>query len=480
MKSFGLDARGQNSACLYTNAEAVLLDRRTGREIWNCAVHGTDRLTPRVRGAANVPGAGAIITASSLASMSVADFQDALQQLAELSSNVVADELRSALRDVRQLRTVLRFISLSVYGLPGTQKLTEACRKPKYRQADSTIFRHCPSPADARNFLAQPRRPPCPSPARCSSSAPSRPRRFPSARRTRPRVPRRRPRRSSRRASSRCRMARAPGRAIRSPMRRGASGSSGRTATTSAASTRRPVSSSRYEIDPGTNPHNLVVDKGMVWFTGNRNNRLVKLDPAHGEAHDVHDPRFVGARSAHDDLRREERHRVVHGAERRRRRPLRARHAASSASGRRAPTRAPTASCSTRRAARGSTSSAPTPSARSTRRPFELKRFTLPSDRTRPRRIAITSDDQLWYGDYTRGFLGHLDPKTGRTRGVGAACRARRRSRTAWPPMTATSSGSRRTAARTCGPPSSPSIRARRSSSPRSRWARRARIPSGT
>ena len=35
--------------------------------------------------------------------------------------------------------------------------------------------------------------------------------------------------------------------------------------------------------------------------------------------------------------------------------------------------------------------------------------------RTRPRRIAITSDDQLWYGDYTRGFLGHLDPKTGRT-----------------------------------------------------------------
>ncbi len=39
----------------------------------------------------------------------------------------------------------------------------------------------------------------------------------------------------------------------------------------------------RYEIDPGTNPHNLVVEKGMVWFTGNRNNRLVKLDPATGK-----------------------------------------------------------------------------------------------------------------------------------------------------------------------------------------------------
>jgi len=102
MKSFGLDARGQSSAYLYTNAEAVLLDRRSGREIWNVAVHGTDRLTPRVRNAGAVPGAGAIIAAGSLATMSVADFQDALQQLAELSSNVVADELRSALRDVRK------------------------------------------------------------------------------------------------------------------------------------------------------------------------------------------------------------------------------------------------------------------------------------------------------------------------------------------------------------------------------------------
>ena len=102
MKNFGLDARGQSSAYLYTNAEAVLLDRRSGREIWNVSVHGTDRLTPRLRGTGDVPGAGNIIAASSLATMSVADFEDALQQLAQLSSNVVADELRSALRDVRK------------------------------------------------------------------------------------------------------------------------------------------------------------------------------------------------------------------------------------------------------------------------------------------------------------------------------------------------------------------------------------------
>ena len=31
----------------------------------------------------------------------------------------------------------------------------------------------------------------------------------------------------------------------------------------------------------------------------------------------------------------------------------------------------------------------------------------------RARRIAITSDNQLWFGDY-RGFINHLDPKTGK------------------------------------------------------------------
>ena len=32
----------------------------------------------------------------------------------------------------------------------------------------------------------------------------------------------------------------------------------------------------------------------------------------------------------------------------------------------------------------------------------------------RPRRIAITSDDVLWYSDYARGYLGRFDPATGK------------------------------------------------------------------
>jgi virginiamycin B lyase len=39
----------------------------------------------------------------------------------------------------------------------------------------------------------------------------------------------------------------------------------------------------RYDLDPGTGPHNLVVAKdGMVWYTGNRAAHIGRLDPATG------------------------------------------------------------------------------------------------------------------------------------------------------------------------------------------------------
>jgi len=43
-----------------------------------------------------------------------------------------------------------------------------------------------------------------------------------------------------------------------------------------------------------------------------------------------------------------------------------------------------------------------------------LRSFPLPNDRARGRRIAITADDMVWYVDYTRGYLGRLDPTTGK------------------------------------------------------------------
>ena len=44
---------------------------------------------------------------------------------------------------------------------------------------------------------------------------------------------------------------------------------------------------------------------------------------------------------------------------------------------------------------------------------MEITEYVLPHPDSRPRRIAITSDDVLWYSDYARGFLGMLDPLTG-------------------------------------------------------------------
>jgi virginiamycin B lyase len=43
---------------------------------------------------------------------------------------------------------------------------------------------------------------------------------------------------------------------------------------------------------------------------------------------------------------------------------------------------------------------------------FELETYELPENAL-PRRLGITSDDIVWYGDWTRGTLGRLDPETG-------------------------------------------------------------------
>jgi len=96
MQRFGINAKADEAAYLFTYAEAVLIDRRTGREIWNVSIHGRDRLTPYVQSSRTMTG-----TAATLGSVSFADFQGALNQLMDYSSNLITDELRSDLRGVR-------------------------------------------------------------------------------------------------------------------------------------------------------------------------------------------------------------------------------------------------------------------------------------------------------------------------------------------------------------------------------------------
>ena len=43
---------------------------------------------------------------------------------------------------------------------------------------------------------------------------------------------------------------------------------------------------------------------------------------------------------------------------------------------------------------------------------MRIVEFALPDPAARPRRIAITPDDQVWYTDFARGYLGHFDPAT--------------------------------------------------------------------
>src|SRR5205085_6833249 len=43
-----------------------------------------------------------------------------------------------------------------------------------------------------------------------------------------------------------------------------------------------------------------------------------------------------------------------------------------------------------------------------------IKEYELPNTESRPRRIAISPDDIVWYSDYSRGYLGRLDTNTGK------------------------------------------------------------------
>lgn len=100
---FGLDARGWDAAAfLYTNAEAVLIDAASGREVWSVRVWAREPITPAVFDAGPVPEDA--ITAGTLMTVSVEDFERVLERLADLSSDVVTNELREALREVRRDR----------------------------------------------------------------------------------------------------------------------------------------------------------------------------------------------------------------------------------------------------------------------------------------------------------------------------------------------------------------------------------------
>ena len=45
-----------------------------------------------------------------------------------------------------------------------------------------------------------------------------------------------------------------------------------------------------------------------------------------------------------------------------------------------------------------------------------MQEFSLPDGEARPRRLAVTADGTVYYTDFARGYLGALDPSTGKVR----------------------------------------------------------------
>ena len=170
----------------------------------------------------------------------------------------------------------------------------------------------------------------------------------------------------------------------------------------------------RYEIDPGTNPHNLVVEKGMVWFTGNRNNRLVRLDPRSGKltTYMIPDSSVRDPHTMVFDRKSGVAWFTAQGA------GVVGRFDPKTEKFRLWKTGAGTRPYGIVLDSKGQpwfdlfgTNKLATIDPATER----LREYTIASsDRARPRRIAITSDDQLYWGDFVRGFVGHLDPATGK------------------------------------------------------------------
>ncbi|MGH7700916.1 MAG: virginiamycin B lyase family protein [Gemmatimonadales bacterium] len=170
----------------------------------------------------------------------------------------------------------------------------------------------------------------------------------------------------------------------------------------------------RYELDRGTGPHNLIVDRqGMVWYAGNRAAHIGKLDPRDGTItkYPMPDP---AARDPHTLVfdSQGDIWFTMQGANR----------------------------VGKLTVATGAVRiiQVPTPRARpygievdSNDRPWivlvgtnkiatvdpatmQLREIELPRAGTRPRRVAITSDDNIWYVDYAEGYVGRYDPASGK------------------------------------------------------------------
>ncbi len=181
---------------------------------------------------------------------------------------------------------------------------------------------------------------------------------------------------------------------------------------------------------PGSGPHGLVADpKGNIWFTANHKGYIGKLDPRTGDVKEFPMP-DPGARDPHTPIF-DAKGNLWFTVQ------------ASNFVGRLAPETGvirlkPSPTPGSRPYGMViNTKGIPFFSEFGTNRlasihpeTLDITEYLLPEG-SRPRRLAVTPDDAVYYTDYARGYLGRLNPKDGYGGGMGLARRCRNRNHTA-------------------------------------------------
>ena len=168
----------------------------------------------------------------------------------------------------------------------------------------------------------------------------------------------------------------------------------------------------QYPLDPGTGPHNLIVDEqGIVWYAGNRAAHIGKLDPATGSIKQYAMPNSGAA----------DPHTLVFGKNEKIWFTVQMGNFVG-------------------QLAMDSGSVVLTPLLTQNARPYgivvdaadmpwftefstnklgtidpntkSVREISLPRTAARPRRLALTSDGAVWYVDYAEGYLGRFNRKT--------------------------------------------------------------------
>jgi len=166
----------------------------------------------------------------------------------------------------------------------------------------------------------------------------------------------------------------------------------------------------RYELEDGTGPHTVIVDKSGAWYAGNRANHIGRIDPATGRREVIQLP-GNGTRDPHTMafthngdiwftlqhgnqigfLKRKSREIKLYDIDTPRARPY------------------------------GLVVDAKDQpwfvlfgtNALGTIDPAgKVREIRLPRDESRPRRLAATDDSMVWYVDFAQGYLGRYNPAT--------------------------------------------------------------------